>query len=381
MSGPAKVLASTGVAVAAILIALFGMSWFTMHLEHAPPESALALAQVRVGLTDAAACLPDGTCSAMPLSNFDGVYPMLATFVFWISIAFGLLVSYQCAYRLIFGHTGEALSRLGYLVAIMTALAAILAGLIFAPETGGAQGGGTVVVARTWAPALLLVGVASGAAALVLAPQLDTSGQSQTMISVALATRPTLPSEPIVPLKQSRAETPIPTGPPKKDDRPAKPIVVITRPKTIEPAATAPYELRNVLKYATARAAFHKKGIDAEREDGTRRNIVWSDVVGVVARRLPPDPPYAGATFIDLVSVAGATLRFLPWTEMSGNDLEAALEAGDEHERARTLVQLIAMACPEARLDSATRTFLGGRGPAAQLPSEDKLAQHDERLA
>lgn len=369
MSGPAKVLASTGVAVAAILIALFGMSWFELHLEHAPPESVLALAQVRVGLTAAAACLPDGSCSAMPLSNFDGLYPMLATFVFWISIVFGLVVAYQAAYRLVFGHTGEALSRFGYLIAILAALGTILAGLIFAPETGGADGGGTVVVTHTFAPVLLLVGIASGSAALVLAPQLDFAGESQTMISVALKTRPTLPSEPIVPLQ--RAPTPVPEAP----------VVVITRPKTIQPAATAPYELRNVLKYATARAVFHAKGIDAEREDGTHRNVVWPDVVGIVARRLPPDPPYAGATFIDLVSVAGATLRFLPWTELSGNELEAALEAGDEHERARTLVQLIAMACPEARLDSATRTFLGGRGPAAQLPSEQKLAQHDERLA
>ncbi len=372
MSGLAKVLASTGVALAAIAIALFGMSWFTMHLEHASPESALALAHVQVGLTDAAACLPDGTCSTMPLSSFDGIYPTLATFVFWISIAFALLVSYQTAYRTVFGHTGEALSRLGYLLAILAALSAILAGLIFAPETGTGIGG-TVVVARTWAPALLLIGYASGTAALVLAPQLESSTeQSSTMISVALATRPTLPSEPIVPLRPVT---------PTAADGPIEPIVVISEPRKVEPAATAPFELRNLLKYAAARAVFGDKGIDAEREDGTRRTVLWPDVVGVVARRLPPDPPYASATFIDLVSVAGATLRFLPWTELSGGKLEAALAAGDEHERARTFVQLIAMACPEARLDSATRTFMGGRGPAAQLPSADKLAQHDDRLA
>jgi len=101
----------------------------------------------------------------------------------------------------------------------------------------------------------------------------------------------------------------------------------------------------------------------------------------VVARRLPAEAPYAGETFVDLVSIAGATLRFLPWTEISGGPIDGALATGDESERARTFVQLIAMACPDARLDSATRTFLGGRGLAAQLPSIATLAQHDARLA
>jgi hypothetical protein len=162
---------------------------------------------------------------------------------------------------------------------------------------------------------------------------------------------------------------------------PAPPIVEITRPPNVIPAAGTPTALRNILRYATARAVFHKAGIDAEREDGTRRNVLWPDVVGVVARRLPVEPPYAGETFVDLVSIAGATLRFLPWTELTGSALEGALATGDESERARTFVQLVAMACPDARLDSATRTFLGGRGLAAQLPSSNKLAQHDERLA
>jgi hypothetical protein len=161
---------------------------------------------------------------------------------------------------------------------------------------------------------------------------------------------------------------------------------VITPPViTIEMAPSVVEEVpvtRTMLRFAATRLSFHKAGIDAQREDGTAPKVLWPDIVGIVARRLPPEPPHAGETFVDVVSIAGATVRYLPFaTEVVGTEQQAALTTGDESERARTFVQLVAMACPDARLDSATRTFLGGRGPAAQLPSADKLAQHDERLA
>jgi len=50
-------------------------------------------------------------------------------------------------------------------------------------------------------------------------------------------------------------------------------------------------------------AAVSAAGIDARREDGSSRLVMWREVVGVIARRLPPD--YQGLVFVDIVSSAG----------------------------------------------------------------------------
>jgi len=47
-------------------------------------------------------------------------------------------------------------------------------------------------------------------------------------------------------------------------------------------------------------------GIDARREDGSSVLVIWRDIVGAVARRLPND--YQAVTFVDVISTAGATL-------------------------------------------------------------------------
>ena len=143
-----------------------------------------------------------------------------------------------------------------------------------------------------------------------------------------------------------------------------------------EPEVAVPPTLANKLRYATVIATVSHVGIEARREDGFTRTVMWPDVVGIVARRLPPEEPFEGATFVDVVSTAGATLRILPWTRLQGDRIE-----GEGTERARAFVQLAAARCPGAKLDAATRTFLGSHGQAAQLPDEPTLAAHDRRLS
>ncbi len=136
--------------------------------------------------------------------------------------------------------------------------------------------------------------------------------------------------------------------------------------------------LAGLLRFATIRATVGEAGIVADHETGEKLRVLWSEIVGVVARRLPSEAPYGGETFVDVVSNEGSTLRILPWTEVDIDGTED-IEEGDA--RARRFVQLVAARCPEAAIDPATRTFLGSKGPAAQLPSTSTLAQHDERLA
>jgi len=101
--------------------------------------------------------------------------------------------------------------------------------------------------------------------------------------------------------------------------------------------------------------------------------VLWRDVVGVVARRLPP--VYDSAAFVDIVSTAGSTLRIVPWTRLTGELVDAA---GDD--RPRAVIEHVLARCPNARLDPATQHFLD-TGEPAQLPDLDTLRAHDDRLA
>jgi hypothetical protein len=139
------------------------------------------------------------------------------------------------------------------------------------------------------------------------------------------------------------------------------------------PLPPIPEHLRNRLQYVALTAEMTGGGIDARREDGISRLVLWRDVVGVVARRMPP--VYDGAAFVDIVSTAGSTLRIVAWTRLTGDLVEADADA-----RPRAVVEHVVARCPTARLDPATRQFLDS-GEPAQLPDLDTLRAHDARLA
>jgi hypothetical protein len=130
------------------------------------------------------------------------------------------------------------------------------------------------------------------------------------------------------------------------------------------------------ISYAAAVLTLSQTGIAASREDGVRVDVAWNDLVGIVARRLPAAAPYDGATFLDLISAPGETLRLVPWTQIAGIDIFGSVE-----ERARRFARLVAKRRLHARLDAASRTFVDGTDSAPQLPDAETLAEHDRRLA
>jgi hypothetical protein len=134
-----------------------------------------------------------------------------------------------------------------------------------------------------------------------------------------------------------------------------------------------PEHLRKRLSYVAITAELTGGGIDARREDGTSRLVLWRDVVGVVVRRMPP--LFDNALFVDIVSTARSTLRILPWTRLGGDPIE-----GDGDARAARIVDYIMTKCPKAKLDPATRQFLD-TGEPAQIPDLETLRAHDARLA
>jgi len=134
-----------------------------------------------------------------------------------------------------------------------------------------------------------------------------------------------------------------------------------------------PEHLRKRLSYVALTAELTGGGIDARREDGTSRPVLWRDVVGVVVRRMPP--VFDNALFVDIVSTARSTLRILPWTRLTGDAIE-----GDGDARPVRIVEYILAKCPAAKLDPATRQFVD-TGEPAQIPDLETLRAHDARLA
>lgn len=387
-----KLLLSAGVALVAMLVAALQLAWFEMDLRITGDlglggaAATLDSARLDIGLNAATACMPNGTCASTAMDNLSGVYPSLATFTFWCTIILCGIIAVQAAMRLVTGAANGFLTRLGYLAVILAIVGAALTAFLFAPETAETSVA-MVTVHRTWAPALMFAGYLVAFYTLYLVafdevfgePPVRDAMYSQPIVPIR-ETRVVAQSEPIVPIKISRVPEVIRL---KSEPEPElEPLELEPQVTPIPPApalAACPAALERKLEYAAAIVTFTGAGLDGEREDGSAKRVAWADVVGVVARRLPAEPPFDGITFVDLVSLAGSTLRVLPWTSVGG---ELTLPASaDGAERARAFVQLIAARCPSARLDSATRTFLGGRGSAAQLASTEMLAQHDARLA
>jgi hypothetical protein len=390
-------------AIGLIIVSTLVVDWLHVHVG----GDGVAL-----DLRTAHSCNEAGMCGSVPLGVFRGAYATTAPITFYSSLGFAALVAFQAFRRAIGGVASESASRFGYLYALYGMAIAFATGYLFAPE-GGSAGQVSVSVDRTWAPAMLLGGFLLGMVALhlaiaesdeavsarlpVIAHGRDKPPTAPPPVSTAFDTpkREIPDSIPLdgpmpaanaaiiltpIPIPGGEVRIKRPTEQPAVESgrtkRPTEqPAVVAGRTKrpTVQPV---PEALRNKLQYATATVDISSTGVDAFRDDGASRIVMWRDVVGVVARRLPAVAPYDGSTFVDLVSTAGSTLRILPWTRITGEALPEEPE-----ERARAFVRLVMSRCPELHVDGATRKFIDGRSPAAQLPDPMTLGAHDARLA
>ncbi len=294
--------------------------------------------------------MPDGTVSKLsqgiPMSMVPGGerYETLSALTLWTSFGFAGLVLRQA----FAADPSENLTKNGYVLGSavigLVLVTAFMSGLRNVSVSDAALGI-SFTVWRTWAPGLLALGVIAGMAALyyirhtiaveVEGPDLATPGAMPHVFAAPFK------SEPIIKAMPER------------------------------PSAE---HLRGKLSFVTLSAEVTRGGVDARREDGSTVLVVWGDVVGIVARRLPP--ALDGATFVDLISSSGSTLRVVPWTKLTGDPID-----GEAEHRARAFIALVRERSPTAKLDQLTRSFVDAGADAAQLPGIETLAVHDERLA
>jgi hypothetical protein len=333
-----RVLGFTLVYAVLVVVSGFALDWYVL--------SSGGGGQVTLDLRDATAC-GDGQCSSVALGRVPGLGPYVygAWMTFWGTLMQTLLVVFQMLTRILSGFAHPRLSRMGVINGMVLAACAAATGFILGPEAGPLGDVPAVSFDRTLAPVLMIVAHVAGIFALHHAAHEATHDDVGVYKPVVLARPGTAPG----------AGTPAGAAPPGAPLR-------------------CPAHLEQRLRYVVPSAELTRAGIDARREDGSSLLVLWRDVVGVIARRLPAE--LDGETFVDLVSTAGSTLRVLPWTRLTGEPLVGAGDA-----RARALVTFIAAHCPEARIDPATRAFVDSDAPAEQLAGVPELAVYDARLA
>jgi hypothetical protein len=376
-----RVVIAAMASLAMIIAATLFVEWFIVDFANVGD-----IATVTFDLREARACSHLGPCAVVPMSMIKGsLYPALASVTLWAGLVFAALVLYQCGTRILTGSASHAVGRIAHLLGVIVMMTGVGAGYVFGPDfKSGAMMG--FAVARGWGPMLMLLGLVAGHVAVYFTREVDESPAfRQVDLPPAQARTRSAPrpvSTRMVPLPMT---TP-PHGHPTVRPATNPPALSRTPTPSRDHGATIPPHpstgitaladvWRGKVKFAVLTGELSIAGIDARREDGGSVLVMWRDVVGLVARRLPGD--LGSHPFVDIVSTAGMTLRILPWSRMTGETI-----SGEPESRVRTFMKLVAPRCPEAQLDRATQAFLADDAKSpAQLPNLDMLAKHDAALA
>jgi hypothetical protein len=136
-------------------------------------------------------------------------------------------------------------------------------------------------------------------------------------------------------------------------------------------------DLRAARAAATAQLRFTVEAAAIET-DGLRagdRLLAWRDVVRVVARRLPPDPPWEKATFVDLVPATGAPVRIGAATRIDFSALPGGA-APTAKGNWRRLVAVARHANEAIAIDDDSMSFFHG-GQAPVFPAWKTFLEYD----
>jgi hypothetical protein len=186
--------ASTAVALAAVLIAVLGLTWFHIRIDLVDGiqvgAQSVTSARLHLKLHSVTGCV-NGTCGREALGS-DGAFPMLASFTFWVSIVFAIVVATQAALRTASGRGLSLLGAIGAMLAVLGFGGTLVCGYVLAPSSASGDLG-SVTVHRTWAAALLLLGYVAGVYALYLASADQEFSPSSPSLQPLVARAPIAP--------------------------------------------------------------------------------------------------------------------------------------------------------------------------------------------
>jgi hypothetical protein len=134
--------------------------------------------------------------------------------------------------------------------------------------------------------------------------------------------------------------------------------------------------MRETLRFVVDTGAFDAQELRVRTTDGDERTVRWIDLDRVVARRLPPDPPFEKTLLVDLVPRHGKPLRLLPSTRLEWRNLPGGA-ATTARENLRRLVAHAQACHPALVIEPASEAFVSHGAEPPQLGSPRLVAEYD----
>ena len=151
-------------------------------------------------------------------------------------------------------------------------------------------------------------------------------------------------------------------------ERNASPSAVSATGRRVETRGAAGVDAaRKSLRFIVNKVDLGAEGLRATLSSGVVREIRYDQVASLVARQLPPDPPWEGALIVDIVPAKDAAPEPV---RIFGNTVVnyAAIPGGGTASRldnTRRLTAFLRERCAGASVDEATQEFI--RGPKVPL--------------
>jgi hypothetical protein len=158
---------------------------------------------------------------------------------------------------------------------------------------------------------------------------------------------------------------------PAADAAPAK----VARPNPVGPVASD--AARGALRFVVVDGTITPTGLTLRMERNVERVVAWSDIVEVVARRMPPDPPFEKLTFVDLVTASGP-VRLLPSSRLDYASLPGGM-APNTRENLRRLVALAREQHPAIAIEAESADFFAGGRDALMFAAFKKFQEWERR--
>jgi hypothetical protein len=137
---------------------------------------------------------------------------------------------------------------------------------------------------------------------------------------------------------------------------------------------------RQSLRFVVAEATVGDTGITVTLEDHRKLELAWRVFTRASARQLPPGPPFDKLIVVDLATLGGAPLRFLPSSRVNYADLPGGA-APNSRENLRRLVAHVKTQQPTFGVEhESAEFFAGGREPPA-FAALKQFVTYDEQYA
>jgi hypothetical protein len=146
---------------------------------------------------------------------------------------------------------------------------------------------------------------------------------------------------------------------------------------------TAPPPLdaaRQALRFVVAEATIGDRTIVATLEDHRKLELEWKVFTRASARQLPPGPPFDRLIVVDLCTIGGAPLRFLPSSRVNYADLPGGA-APNSRENLRRLVAHVKTKQATFGVEHDSAGFFGGEREPPALMALKQFVTYDEQYA